>query len=585
MLSWFINKMHSRILAMKFQTTRKFFKNIFSKVKDFLEKSPFVRTLLVFSLFLLSFTYVYFSVTSLASGDDHFFHFRFAETIRENGLFESFKNFDSIYFSKIAQSKDYFVYYNFLFYVIIIPFTFINPLYLGIKLYAVLAISLLFTTLYWCLRKFRITNPFVWTILLFSLANRETIWRFFLSRPYAFAPALLMLLLVAIYKKKGWWAFLISFIYIYWHSATFFFPIFISLTYLIFEGFYGKKMHWKVSLYVLSGTTLAIALVYLIPSNFLLYMKEVIFGIYNETIVGQKIDIPEGRELYPISFFDFVSANLIMFVFFIMAGLSDIVRYSFYRKGLISDDGKEEPFSIVSPLRSSLLFMSLIFFVGTLLVSQRFNDFFVFFVALYVALSFESVREYISISKKEIKVGIIAGAIVAVSYLFASNLIGLQEMLGAGPDANNFAEVGKWLRENTKKGDIVFNPNWTWFTQLYYHSPQNRYIAGLEPRFLYSYNSKLYWLFSNIAQGFVCFTPKCPVESRFAEAALRKENDSEYYEKEGKKVSAALLDVFHSKYIVSSNRYAQLNDLLTHSKNFKQVLDDKGVYYIFEVLR
>ena len=71
---------------------------------------------LIFALFFGVFFAVYFSVSTLSSGDDHFFHFRFAQQMLSNGFFQSFWNFKSIYFSKMAQGNAYFMYYNFIFY-------------------------------------------------------------------------------------------------------------------------------------------------------------------------------------------------------------------------------------------------------------------------------------------------------------------------------------------------------------------------------------------------------------------------------------------------------------------------------------
>ena len=86
---------------------------LYEKICVFLEDKEYLNILFAFSFFFIVFCLMYFSVNSLTSGDDHFFHFRFAEQMRQNGFLESFRNFKAIYFSKMAQGNNYFVYFDF----------------------------------------------------------------------------------------------------------------------------------------------------------------------------------------------------------------------------------------------------------------------------------------------------------------------------------------------------------------------------------------------------------------------------------------------------------------------------------------
>ena len=212
-------------------------KNLFYHSLNFVCSRDYLKVLLVFSLFLTILILAYFSLPTLSSGDDHFFHFRFAEHLRQDGFLNSFHDFKSIYFSKMSQGGDYFVYYNFLFYLVLIPFTYIQPLFISIKLYAVLTAALSFAILYWCCLRLNIKYSLIWVGIIFALTNYNGIWRLFLSRPYAIAPALLLLLLVFLNRKNYWGIFVINFVYFFWHSATFFFPLTISLVYFISQKF------------------------------------------------------------------------------------------------------------------------------------------------------------------------------------------------------------------------------------------------------------------------------------------------------------------------------------------------------------
>ena len=190
---------------------------------------------------------MYFSVNTLVSSDDHFFHFRFAYEMRTNGFLNSFYDFKSIYFTKIAQGSQYFIYYNFLFYLVIIPFTFIQPLVLGIKLYAVMAAALSFAVFYWCLRRFGVRYPFLWVLIILAMTGLAPVFRLFLSRPYALALCRLFLLLFfyILHKKIAGGAFLYKFRLSFLAWSDIFLAPRRSHRLLYFRKIYGGKGDWK----------------------------------------------------------------------------------------------------------------------------------------------------------------------------------------------------------------------------------------------------------------------------------------------------------------------------------------------------
>ncbi|MBA3286293.1 MAG: glycosyltransferase, partial [Nitrosopumilus sp.] len=532
-----------------------FVKNTIEKVKNFLELKPYIKTLLTFSFFLSIFTWMYFSVAPLSSGDDHFFHIRFAELMREKGFFASFWNFKSLYFSYMTENK-YFVYYNFLFYLALIPFTFIKPLFLAIKLYAVIAAALAFTGIYEFVRRLKITNAFLWTIAAFSLLGSFSLWRMFLSRAYVLAPLFLLALLYCLYKKKYVWVFCISFLYLFWHSLTFFFPLGVAIIYYGFEQFYGEKGDKKNVLYTFLGVIFAIIFVYFISPGFLIYVKDVVFGIYWETIIGKKVSIGEGAELYPSPIFDYISGNIITFMVLLITLCVEIYRYGAYRAGKIS----QEVVEYTAAIRSTLFFMTIGLFVGIILVSTRFSDYFIFFASVYLILALNSIIHEISFKDLSLKKPLFVGICLSIVYLFTNNIIAIQNSIayyGAPPE--QFERVGTWLKENTKKGDIVFNPTWNWFPQLYYYSPNNNYIAGLEPRFMYVTNPQLYWLWQNISyKGYICDLERCP-QLEVIQSIELQHNPMQWHQTQGDEIAATILNIFHSRYIISSPEFTYLN--------------------------
>ncbi len=557
----------------------------FRQALAFVQSRTYLQVLLVFSVFFTIFMLTYFFLPTLSSGDDHFFHFRFAESLRENGFFDSFHDFKSIYLSKMAQGGDYFVYYNFLFYLVLIPLTFITPLFIGIKLYAVIIAAASFTILYWCCHRLDIKYSLAWVGVIFALTNHGGIWRLFLSRPYALAPASLLLLLVFLNRKNYRGVFAVNFLYLFWHSATFFFPLGISLVYFISQKFYRQSPDRKSLLVTIGGFSSALIIMTLVSPGFLDYMREIIFGVFRETIISKKVALSEGMELYPQDFFDFLRDNSLIIASLLLAGGAEFYQYFSAR---FRNHESAEYFSgsaVGRPLQLALFFLTIGTWLGTTAVSGRFGDFFMFFVALYLIVALESLRRFITISDRFVKRGIIIGLTVMIIYLFASNLLFLQQVFARGASVNEFSGVGEWLKVNTKPGDVVFNTNWSWFPQLYYHSPKNYYLAGLEPRFFYLYSSDLYWKWWHLGtHGYVCNLEECKNSTDEQRLDWRRDDTrKKWIEQESTTAAKVIKGDLKTDYVVTSKSYHFFNVLLENKDYFKRVYNDE-VYAIYQPL-
>jgi hypothetical protein len=550
---------------------------------EFIEKRIFIKTALVFSFFFLVFFALYFSVATLSSGDDHFFHFRFAETMTEKGFFNSFTDFKALYFSKMAQGGDYFVYYNFLFYLAIIPLTAIAPLFLAIKLYGVIAVTLTFTVFYWCLERLRVKGAFLWTAIIFAMSGVGLIARFMTSRPFTLAPALLLLQLYFLHKKKYLPVLLVTLIYFFWHSATFYFPLGITFIYILFEAFYGKKISWKSIAASTGGLIIGLLLMQLLSTGFLYYIYDIILSIYSETILGKSVDIPEGAELYKADIFDFIRANALLMTAFIISVSVFIYRY-------VASKKKDSEEAIVQRGEGQVLlgasfFLSISFFLGTVLVSRRFQDYFTFFSGLFVVLSLSDLLPKITIADKVTRRAIACGLIVSLCYLFSANVLSLQSGIAtSAASPETFKSVGAWLNENAPKDSVIFNASWNWFPQLYYHSPDFRYIAGLEPRFLYVYDSALYWKWAHITHdGYVCSEEKCPLVKEAFALAKKEGNEALWYKEEGERVAETIKTDFESSHIVTSKGMIDFNALMDGSERFEKVHESTTSFMIYRI--
>ncbi|NTW89681.1 MAG: hypothetical protein HGB37_02110 [Candidatus Moranbacteria bacterium] len=528
-----------------------------------------VRTLCVFLFFAAFFSLTYLTVDRVVSLDDPLFHIRFAETVRERGL-STFRDFDGLPFSEIGKS--YLIYYNFLFYAALIPFTFFHPLIMGIKVYGVLSAAATLTVSYLFLRTFSVPKPFFWVLGLASAISPFDLVRFIMARPFSLAPALLMLIILAGYRKRYALLASLSVAYFLWHTATFFFPIFCIVILSAFGGLYGRKVDLKLLLSTIFGTALGFVIVSLIAPGFPTYMREIIFGVFADTIVGKKVAIAEGGELYPVKIFDYLSMNMVLFGGFLIGISLEISRYVGMRR---------ERSLTVQPDRQvvegALFAISLSFFLFSL-ISRRNLDFFVIAVMAYIPMGLvhfsEGIRALGPISKR----ALVAGVAIFVVYLVSATGLTINDRIASMQPYDFLERPSEWLKNNVKSGEIVFNTTWNWFPSLYLYNPGNRYIAGIEPRFLYNYDPEKYWEWWHISGGgYVCRSERCD-QMELRQQAVVASDDEEVkktWAKENEnEVADAIRNDFSSSYIVTSDDFSALSIILGKGARFEEVYRD-----------
>ncbi|MBI2454341.1 MAG: hypothetical protein HYV54_02115 [Parcubacteria group bacterium] len=78
-------------------------------------------------------------------------------------------------------------------------------------------------------------------------------------------------------------------------------------------------------------------------------------------------------------------------------------------------------------------------------------------------------------------------------------------------------ESALWLKENSQPGEIVFHTNWDQLGALFFWNPNNYYINGMDPIFMYAYNPSLYWknhfmFTTDMAHNQTCGKIRCTAE-------------------------------------------------------------------------
>lgn len=379
---------------------------------------------------------------------------------------------------------------------------------------------------------------------------------------------------------------IIAFSYFYWHTATFIFPFCLAFGYFLFEQFYGKKPDWKKIIFPLAGTIAAVFLAYAISPGIVDYLKNVIFPVFFDTTISKTVTIAEGSEVYGRNFFVTFNTFLWFLVPMIIAGSYELFRYVQTKRGL--QNAEDEIDMKIQPLRM-MLFVAAITFLAASSLSGRFLDYFVYFSFLYVVIAFSDIVKFFEIRGKLFHKSFVTGIVIISIYIFVGSSLNFYDSLGG---ANSFLVAqgpAEWLNTHAQKNQIIFNAEWDSFPMLYYFTGDRfRYVIGLEPRFLYSFNPKMYWIWNNIGNGIYCEESDCSKLTDQRDGIVRNgEIKNKWYENEGNLIANAVLNDFKTDIIVASNGKKQLLAVMDNSPRFKkEFFDDKNsAYAVYRIIK
>lgn len=144
-------------------------------------------------------------------GLDGYFHIRFAEILRADGLVHDFRWLPFTIYNKDFADD------HFLFHVAMIPFTF-GDLVAGAKLYATLAASAVFVSFFCILRSLRVRGPWIWTFGLL-VASEPFLARMSLARAPSLSILVLLIATALVLHKRDRWIGPVAFAFVWLYGG------------------------------------------------------------------------------------------------------------------------------------------------------------------------------------------------------------------------------------------------------------------------------------------------------------------------------------------------------------------------------
>jgi len=513
-----------------------------------------------YAFFFLLFS-AYFLLPSFTSLDDQFFNIKFAELIRERGM-AAFSHFD--WFSGVGS---YAWHANMLFYVFLIPFTFVEPLELGIKLYAVASLSFTFCVVYAFFSVLRVRHAFILSLLILAICFIPlVVWRFLMARSFVVLPAFLLLELIFLIQRRFLWIAILAFLYFFWHIGTFFFPLVVAVVYVVALIFEGKSWNRWMVLAPLVGTLVAAISGGFLSPGFLDGFSESFLTIFKtifETGFSKQVIIQEGVEVYPFNIFDLYGLAPVLMMSLIFFLVRDTEGY------LTRLRRKEEAGFQYDAIWGTLFLLTIIFLLGTL-ITKRMLDFFVVFASVFLLYRLRHVLDH---WKRERAVNIAIGVVIFFGLL--TNLLLVGDQISQTRRYTSIRGVAEWLTRNSQSGEIVFNPTINYFSTFFFFNHfHNRFIIGMEPRLLYEADPEKYWLWYHVSnEGKVCDQQVCDSDILSGKDAQEK----------GLIVARMMQTEFSAQFVIVSGEFASLLEIVRGSTAFQKVYTDPidGYYEVY----
>lgn len=430
------------------------------------------QLLIAYALIALTMGWIQFSGKAILDNDGYY-HIRWSRMLRESA--PHLPPFKALPLTTLNE-KDY-VDHHYLFHVLLIPFTF-GDMRIGAKLAAVTYSSLALLSLFALLVVYKV--PYRWLWLAPLVASSEPfLYRMSMTRAPALSIVFMGLGAYFILQRRHIRLAILAFAFVWGYSL---FPLILMMAAINSVCVYlaERRLEYKA----LAATTIGIIAGLVINPYFPENLK--LFGDHLAMKVTASYSVDVGIEWYPYESWVLIGSSAVAFAFFVFA----LVVFDF-RKRL--EDIKPMFFLLVSLMLMLMAFKS-----------RRFIEYFPPFAILFAAftIKIQINNEWFEKTREQILAAVTA-SIVAVVLITSMMITLIQASRDVSSEADPFTYkgAGEWLAANTEEGARVFNTDWDDFPMLFYYSPKNNYVAGLDPTYLHDKDAELWNMYVNITLG------------------------------------------------------------------------------------
>ncbi len=400
---------------------------------------------------------------------DGFYHIRFAHLLRTQGFIRNFE------WASMSIFKDHFSDKEFLFHVLLIPFTYFDDLIVGMKAATVVFGAGVIASFWLILRLNRIHYSGFWTAFL-VLSSAWFLVRLSLPRPHVVSIAFVLWATHFVVNRRLWPLGILSTIYALTYTA-FHLPIIIGLIVALARFIRRPEIDWRPTVVAGSGIVLGMLLNPYFPDNFRMFV------VQNLQVMGLAADVsrsvPIAIEFRPLTDRDLVVGY--------RAALT-IVSAALCSLFMLREQVEDKIWCFGA--------LALGFFLLNLW-SVRFSEYSVPFMVLFSAAVFSEFLPPADLKKRLRRrdlpalAPLFVGALM-LAFVCLPTVRTYSKQLGLADQRQKIRDAALYIRDKVPSDKMIFTCDWDATPELFYYAYRHRYMVILDPTFMLAWNADLY---------------------------------------------------------------------------------------------
>ncbi|WKZ28579.1 MAG: hypothetical protein QY323_03495 [Patescibacteria group bacterium] len=442
-----------------------------------------MRTYPVFAIFLLALA-VFSAIHAVPGfGDpDAYYHLAIAKQMIASG---PVRDFTWLPFTTLSG---HFADQHFLYHVALMPFLSVLGDFYGLKIATIVFAALAMTAFAWMLGAYGVRRPWLWTLPL--LVSTGFLFRLLLTKATALALVAFFLGLGFLKMKKRFALFFVAFAYAWLHGSW---PILgiAALAHAI------VRKDPKTFFVVMGGLAAGFVLNPFFPENFLFNWEQIVqIAVLGSRDAGVQV----GNEWSPVEISQLLVENVP--VFFALAASFAYLSLMIWRK--------EPAPAVPEDRRRSIVFAASLACVFLLMALRqaRHKEYFLPLALFAGALLGDALQLDTRQAFARLRAWwgrrfnlLLAAILACFAFVAIHGVWYAHQLYARRVPFVRFERAGAWMQAHVPPGEIVFHASWDDFPFLFYRDPAHRYIAGMDPLFLYRNDPSHYWLWRDIGDG------------------------------------------------------------------------------------
>ena len=430
-----------------------------------------LETSLVLALTMLLFGWLQF-LTPYLNGHDGYYHIKYSYLLARGELFQDFP------WAQFSWWTDHFADKEFLFHVLLIPFTYLfDDLATAAKWATVILASGFVASFNLILAINKVTMRHLWLILLLGAADVFT-YRLFLPRPHILSMILTLWIVDALINRRLLALAILCCFYTHSYTAIHM-PIIMAITVIVGQWLMSDKVNWRLLVIVVGSVVGASLFSPFFPNNWLIFYVQNIEFAWQQIFLD--VNLFQGSEIKPMS---------TRYLFLYGLPLLLVLAASWY---LLLLKGQKN-----SNQARHLWAIFAVYFALTLM-SKRFVEYSYPLGLMFCALFFKGVNLRQQFGKVQLAI-ILAFFIIVATVSGVASIGNLKRDLSRA-QPSPYQEVANFFRTNTPPTTTLFTCDWDDAPELFYFNHHNRYLVFMEPLLMHSWSPEIWQDWFDIANG------------------------------------------------------------------------------------